>query len=327
MSQGTNKERLEQNNELLEEIKVEIQNLPEGSGDIKLFGTIEEMQADPDAKEGDMALVYGTNTRNWDGEGIITGATFPNKVVLPSAFTEKSARLMMRSDAGMFDCSGSLSPTSGSFSVYTDTSSMRIRYTSTDGITYTRTDGGDEYVDFGCEAYRYDGYEWNDAFGYFMVTGGKYFGGLYQYELHNKTTESFKVPTIAGTLITVGSGRVDSLEYSEFMTINTPIAKFQEIVGNTKDPIYLSTNGDFKVIRTEAYQYDRLAVDSSGAIVGMTNVYAGEVAKIYKINFETEQLEYITTLQPKLAYEAGNYYYVEISDMVTMPIRNQFCII
>ena len=39
MSTGTNRERLEQNNTLLEDIKTQIQKLPEasGSGDVKLL--------------------------------------------------------------------------------------------------------------------------------------------------------------------------------------------------------------------------------------------------------------------------------------------------
>ena len=60
MSTGTNKERLEQNNTLLGDIKTQIQNLPQagGSSDVKLFETEEQMQADTTAKEGDLAVVY-----------------------------------------------------------------------------------------------------------------------------------------------------------------------------------------------------------------------------------------------------------------------------
>ena len=69
MSTGTNKERLEQNNTLLEDIKTQIQNLPEagGSGGVKLFETEEQMQADTTAKEGDLAVVCRKDGSTFEG--------------------------------------------------------------------------------------------------------------------------------------------------------------------------------------------------------------------------------------------------------------------
>lgn len=155
-----------------------------GLGDVKLFETVEEMQADPDAKENDLAIVYRNEIQNWNGEGTITGANFPETVVLPQAM-EDYAMVSLRSDEGMFDCWGDLRPDGFRISIYSDSGDVRIEYTSSDGITYTRTDGGDTYIDFGVEAYFESwGEPWNDALGYFFQTGGSYFEGLYQYALN-----------------------------------------------------------------------------------------------------------------------------------------------
>lgn len=56
------------------------------SKSMKLFDTIDEMQKDSDAKESDLAVVYGSKIQNWDGNGYITGAFFPNTVTLPKIF-------------------------------------------------------------------------------------------------------------------------------------------------------------------------------------------------------------------------------------------------
>lgn len=109
MSTGTNRERLEQNNTLLEDIKTQIQNLPEagGSGGIKQFSTIEEMQADPTAKEGDLAIVYRNEVQNATVDSKFQVATFPDTVVLDNAMTDYAeVRYRAVDSSKMFDCMG-----------------------------------------------------------------------------------------------------------------------------------------------------------------------------------------------------------------------------
>ena len=90
MSTGTNRERIEQNNTLLEDIKTQIQNLPEagGSGNIKQFATQEAMQADTTAQEGDLAVVYRSEVQNATVDSHFQTATFPDTVVLDTAITD-----------------------------------------------------------------------------------------------------------------------------------------------------------------------------------------------------------------------------------------------
>ena len=156
MSTGTNKERIEQNNTLLEDIKTQIQNLPEagGSGGIKQFATVEEMQADPTAKEGDLAVVYRSEVQNATANSKFQVATFPETVVLDVALTDHvEVRYRAVDSSVMFDCIGQLDSSSFRMDCYTETGEVRIEYTSSDGITYTRADTTGNPVDFGTEIY------------------------------------------------------------------------------------------------------------------------------------------------------------------------------
>lgn len=113
----------------------------EGSGSsttgVKLFETEEEMQADSTAKEGDLAVVYGTITANSNyGDKNITQIVFPNIVTLPEQVT---SNYTFSSVAGIFDRL-TLTLTSTSFSYSSrGFNKLEVTYTSVDGITYNRT--------------------------------------------------------------------------------------------------------------------------------------------------------------------------------------------
>ena len=190
MSTGTNKERLEQNNLKLEDIKTQIQNLPEAGGTVegvKQFSTIEEMQADTTAKEGDLAIVYRSEVQNATVDSRFQVATFPETVVLDTAVTDPIdlALAYKAVDSSVtFDCSGSLDSSSFRMDCYIDNGSIRmkrIQYTSSDGITYTRTDTTGNPVDFGTKIYYENSGRWNDTIGKFIQISGSTFEGLFRY--------------------------------------------------------------------------------------------------------------------------------------------------
>lgn len=191
MSAGTNRERIEQNNLKLEEIKTQIQSLPEAGGTvegIKQFATIEQMQADTTAKEGDLAVVYRSEIQNATVDSRFQIATFSDTVVLDTALTDYvEVRYRAVDSSKMFDCWGDLDSSRFSMDCYTDSGPIRIQYTSSDGITYTRTDTTGNPVDFGTEIYYEMPERWNDAIGKFIQTGGNIFEGLYDYELNVAT--------------------------------------------------------------------------------------------------------------------------------------------
>ena len=185
MSTGTNKERLEQNNIKLEDIKTQIQNLPEAGGTvegIKQFSTIEEMQSDTTSKEGDLAVVYRSEIQNATVNSKFRVATFPETVVLDTAMTDYVDVSYGAVDTSVtFSCWGNLDSSRFSMDCSIGSGYMTIYYTSSDGITYTRTDTNGNPVDFGTEIYYTSPSSWNDAIGKFIQVSGGTFEGLYEY--------------------------------------------------------------------------------------------------------------------------------------------------
>lgn len=75
-------------------------------GAVKLFSSVDEMNADTDAKEGDLALVY-TSKGPVSSTSRFSKATFPTTVVLPEAVTDSiDVRWATDDDSfAMFHCS------------------------------------------------------------------------------------------------------------------------------------------------------------------------------------------------------------------------------
>lgn len=183
-------------------------SLESGSGQIKLFETVEEMQADSSSQEGDLAIVYREEIQNMTADTQTQYITFPETITLPEAFTDSVYGRLRAVDTGSkFDAQVRLDRTSFSFdggsTVFTR---VRVEYTSIDGITYTRTRfsgvlGGEltNPVDLGAVV-KYEPMEpWNDALGYFMQVNGHTFDGLYTcdnvvvdytYPVYNFDTDS-----------------------------------------------------------------------------------------------------------------------------------------
>lgn len=162
-------------------------------GAVKLFETVEEMQADNNAKENDLAVVYRKEIKNMTVTDKPQYLTFPETVTLPEAFTSSSYLMLRAVDMSiMFDGNIQLNQTSFRFDGFSESGMIRVHYTSSDGVTYTRDefrgDSGDltNPVDLGTSVgvYRSDG--WNDNFGYFMQIGGMTFDGLYEYSKDEK---------------------------------------------------------------------------------------------------------------------------------------------
>lgn len=154
---------------------------------IKLFETQEEMQQDPNANKGDLAVVYREEIQNMTADSQTQFITFPETVTLPQALTESYyCRLRATDPSKMFDGNIMLDQNSFRFDGFTDTGMIRVSYTSSDGITYTREefmgDNGEltNPVDLGTEIHCEMQEEWNDNFGYFMQVGGNIFEGLFE---------------------------------------------------------------------------------------------------------------------------------------------------
>ena len=175
----------------------------EGSGGgtvegVKQFSTIGEMQADTTAKEGDLAIVYRSGMQNANEDSQFRTATFPDTVVLDTVMTDFVNLTYIAVDSSkIFNCWGVLDSSSFMMECNTETGSIRIEYTSSDGITYTRTDTIGNPVDFGTEIYYKDEERWNDAIGKFIQIRGSTFEGLFRYSNSSWLLAPTQLTTIA----------------------------------------------------------------------------------------------------------------------------------
>lgn len=204
----------------------------EGSGSttegIKQFSTIEEMQADTTAKEGDKAVVYRNEIQNMTADMEVTSITFPETVTLPAAFTGSANGSLRAVDSSvMFDGNCQLDQNSFRFDSWSESGMIRVEYTSTDGITYTRTriqgDNGDltNPVEVpACKVERQE--EWNDNLGYFMQIGGGTFEGLYEGKLIIKQIQPIKMSTM------VMDTETNVPNISDVITLNYNVDSFAE---------------------------------------------------------------------------------------------------
>ena len=161
-----------------------IVNVPSGSGDIKLFETEQAMQADPDASEGDLAVVYREEIQPVTEESEFDSCIFPNTVILDTAFSDSiyGRFRAVDSSSSYFDGMVDMSSSRFRFTGRSKGDSVNAQYTSSDGITYTRTDGGEELQEFGVTITYEPMRPWNDVLGNFMKIGGNIFDGLFEYK-------------------------------------------------------------------------------------------------------------------------------------------------
>lgn len=134
---------------------------------------------------------------------------------------------------------------------------IEISYSSSDGITYTRTDSGEEIIDFGYPIkWENSGDPWDDTLGEFMKTSSYYFGGLYKYQ----TT---KDPTKANIYALYDNNHSIGSTVTGFITMEE-IKKACDLV--KADRPTLSSNSSFTVWKNE-----NNTIELAFAITGSTS--------------------------------------------------------
>jgi len=253
---------------------------------VKLFSTVEEMNADTTAEVGDLALVYKDATGNATVNSRFSKAIFPNTVKLSTAVSDYIEIMYRAVDSSiMFECWGQLDSNRFMMECYTDSSNIRIQYESSDGINYSRTDGGEEEVDFGVEIYYYYAEYWNDAIGYFIKTGTKEFEGLYErIEILNK--EFIRFADLRNMTFNIENDAISSWNWDgtfipghyDLNKINTLINQYQidkgyGVYSINNIGLYLNTEGKVFFIvnpdRNNNFNNASLAGDMNGNIIGL----------------------------------------------------------
>lgn len=212
MSTGTNKERIEQNNESLNSIKTTIDNLPSvelTNTGAKLFSTVEEMNSSTGNTEGDLAVVYKNEMKSVSNGDTITSITFPKTVVFDEAIsTSYSGRLRNDSDP---EINLNIRLNASSFTLYDMYNTIpQIRYTSSDGITYTRTDDNDDTYEIGGVTVK----NLDEHICKFLQINSGVFEGLYSYDTDDitrlKLYNNFKISEDASNVLKTPVGEIQS---------------------------------------------------------------------------------------------------------------------
>lgn len=212
------------------------------SGQVKLFETKEEMEQDTTAQEGDLALVYKEEIQNMTADTETQFITFPETVVLPEALTSDYHCMIRAVDENaMFEGQVMLNQSMFDFNGFSETGMITVRYTSTDGINYTRTtftgDSGNltNPVDFGTVIGIYSAEEWDDNIGYFMQIGGNTFDGLFRYTTNNSLDNCITLTEGMNYVIYMPEPKLpvqfESIGYRVYITYLIKSVKFKEHYG------------------------------------------------------------------------------------------------
>ena len=206
-----------------EQFDQEILSIETGSGDIpvKLFETIDEMQADPDANEGDLALVYRNESLPMTSSSVFTTVIFPDTVVFDTAITSSGSGYLYDENQN-YETQCQLRYSSTYFYIRDYyTYKYIVRYTSTDGITYTLDSGYETSYTFE-QSMHFEG-TWNKAYGQFIYCGGQYFEGLFEYKnvVSNHIVEFYKGLNIIKPDGTTGVNWTDqkNIDVKNLMTV------------------------------------------------------------------------------------------------------------
>lgn len=304
-------------------------NVPQEGGDVpvKLFETMEQMQADSTAKLNDLALVYRNEIQNATVNSVFSKATFPETVVLDTAITDYvDVRYRAVDSSKMFDCMGDLSSSSFRMDCYTETGSIRVQYESSDGITYTRTDGGETVVDFGVDIQYAYPEQWNDAIGKFIQCGGMYFEGLFNY-ITEKDKSKVGFSNISNVTFDYADSAISNLSWNgniekilrteQMITILNNVKKYE--LASVGDYAYFGyVNGQLKVwkgIRTDSstvsgFGFDGLRYDTNKNLIGITaeSFWSDLKLLVFTIDLDTLNYTSVDTINPVVATSSLNYY-------------------
>ena len=227
-----------------------IVNVPQEG--VKKFESVAQMQASTGNQEGDLAIVYSSELSNLTEDSVFSSVIFPNTVTITQTPEDYvSAEFMNADDEQSYD-RGYCALTSNGFifNYYSESTQIQVSYSTSDGLTYTRTDNLGNPVEVGVNlkyGSRWGGTEELDSrIGEFMKVSQSAFYGLFEYALDLKDKTQIYIPdvsdiTIDGTTLTFNSSERQS---SKYVTIDDYL-ELANTIGHTKQmqPAIFRRNG------------------------------------------------------------------------------------
>ena len=325
-----------------------IVNVPQegGSGDVKLFETEQAMQADPNPREGDLAVVYRNDITIPSPGDTISSITPPDTVVFDTAITSSASLTIHGSNLNLY-----CRLTAIQFYMYDRymPNPDRITYVSSDGITYTRTDSGETTYDLGEEIEIPSSANTNIL--QFFQTGRVVFEGLYEYGTNSYhlaptqltlTNSNQLLPDIVGygeNGVVIGDNSIynnldtDTL-LSGFFNMDLPTTYDNYLIGDPGNKVRhykKSASGTKFLIKSKFSKFRELintyASDSNGSFEylsmdGTMYFYLDTNKNLKIVDLETEQTTTITLAQPswyagenlRFAKDIESILYIKSSD-------------
>lgn len=292
-----------------------------GSGDIKLFETQEDMQADVNPQENDLAVVYGNRFNHWTGTSTRSIGIAKN-VILPEQVTEDMP--VCNLDSRGYS-SITLTPTSCVIK-YNTFMSTSISYSSTDGIHYTTTSTASTISNRVNMVKPTDG-TWSDLFGYFMGTSTIEFDGLYKYTNH-QDEEYCYFPMISNISYTYDSSSSSLTNLYTYYTKYNKTIKKADLIAISKKIIAEQSVSTYFVMQDAFYAEDGelyicytksnityLMYDTNKNLIGVGNnnaesssIPSDYFCREFKIN--TDDMTYTEVFPERLGvYSRGGGYF------------------
>ena len=315
----------------------------ESNSGVKLFSTVEDMQADANPQEGDLAVVYREEIQNMTANTQAQYMTFPETVTLPEAVTSSYYCMLRAIDtSAWFEGQVQFSATSFRFEGYGRTGRISVQYTSADGITYTRNSFSGNSgnlinpVDLGVVIGVYSSEEWNSNMGYFMQVNGTTFDGLFEYKLNNINEDIFHFISLPSITFDFNAEETDqitnlSYEYSDnqysMTKVNVCLNKMNQdgLFKNTVSGfVYEGTDGNLYAYNaggSSSSQY--IGYDDEKTLLGLIKSGKTEIIT-YKLDLENgtyEKAYTITFGDNTLKYSSTTYNVSNPNNMNSIPIR------
>ena len=270
------------------------------------------MDADENAQLGDKALIYAEVSTPVDENSEFSSCTFPNTVVLDSTYSGTVWGSFRSTGDSYFDGYVEVSSSSFRFEGWGDEMVM-VEYDSQDGITYTRTDGGEELQEFGTTIKWEDmGDPFDSVIGEFMKIQTVSESALYEY----KSVRDEDYIQYATNLAVTG----DEVDY----TYETYYAKdvLDILKANCVDTINHNNSTGF-LLRSNVNEYIFVYTSVSDLYIKDNKLYFGgsssATAMIATINISNDTINISTT-----TIEGANTYLSNIDISSVVVARNKF---
>lgn len=293
------------------------------SGGVKLFKTQEAMQADATAQEGDLATVYRNEIKTISNGDVITSITFPKTVVFDTAITsDYNGRLGNSSKPRIYL---SIQLDASRFMLYDMNNTIReIEYSSTDGITYNRTDSNEDTYEIGETTVE----DLDEHICKFMQVGGNVFEGLYENKIDINIIQFLNLlATSFSNIDLVNKDATATLNNNDKHSLKIDKSKLLSVlkandISTAGCCLFVTSNNELMYTGSLIPLYD-----TTGSLLGyaLNGSFSNTSSEFYKINLDNSTVTQAYTKSASnhlyASSSSDNYYYLSKDeiDCVTLP--------